>query len=233
MANRRLQRLRRLRRLWRLSRPVPRFATQALLAQAAVLLLITGAGFGLVALLLRGELRTQYEQRALAVARAVAADPAIVGAVTAHRLDPQVQQRAEAVRVRTGVLFVVVADDRAIRYSHPDPARIGERVSTDPAALRGREVVTFERGTLGLSARGKVPLKAAGGRVVGQASVGISAAEVSQRVDALVGAAAGFSGAALLVGLVAAVLRPHRHRRDVPPARRRPVSVRCAACPGP
>jgi len=160
-----------LRRLGRLSRPDPRFATQALLAQTAVLLLIIAAGFGLVALQLRGELRSQYEQRALAVARAVAADPAIVDAVTAHQRSSEVQRRAEAVRERTKVLFVVVADDHGIRYSHPDPARIGERVSTDPAALSGHEAVTFERGTLGPSARGKVPLRTADGRVVGQVSV--------------------------------------------------------------
>lgn len=32
--------------------------------------------------------------------------------------------------------------------------------------LEGREVVAIERGTLGLSARGKVPLRAADGAVV-------------------------------------------------------------------
>jgi len=203
-----------LRRLGRLWRPDPRFATQALLAQTAVLLLITGAGFGLVALQLRGELRTQYEQRALAVARAVAADPAIVDALAAHQRSPEVQRRAEAVRNRTKVLFVVVADDHGIRYSHPDPARIGERVSTDPAALSGDETVTFERGTLGPSARGKVPLRTADGRVVGQVSVGIGAAEVSRRVGALVRAAAGFSAAALLLGLLAAALFARHLRRQ-------------------
>jgi len=184
----------------------PRLATQALLAQVAVLLLILGAGFGLVAKLLRTELEQQYEQRALAVAHAVAADPVSTRLVAAHDRSAEVQQRAEAVRRRTGVLFVVVADDHGIRYSHPDPARIGQRVSTEPEALTGRDVVTFERGTLGPSARGKVPLLAADGRVVGQVSVGIAADAVARRVGYLLRAAAGFTGVALLLGIVAAAL---------------------------
>src|SRR4249920_2257495 len=113
-----------------MSRRRPRFATQVLLVQVGVLLLIVGTGFALVALLMRAELEKQNEQRALAVARSVAADPLIVGDVAAHDPSPEVQQRAEAVRRRTGVLFVVVADERGIRYSHPDPALIGQRVST-------------------------------------------------------------------------------------------------------
>jgi two-component system CitB family sensor kinase len=141
---------------WTTKGPHPRFATQALLAQVAVLLLIVGAGFGLVALLLRGELERQYEQRALAVAHAVAADTVIAGHVAAHERSPEVQQRAEAVRRGTNVLFVVVvADDHGIRYSHPTPSLIGQHVSTTPEALSGRDVVTFERGTLGPSARAR------------------------------------------------------------------------------
>jgi len=184
----------------------PRLATRALLAQVAVLLLILGAGFALVATLLRTELEQQYEQRALAVAHSVAADPVITRLVAAHDRAPDVQQRAEAVRRRTGVLFVVVADDRGIRYSHPDPTRIGQRVSTEPEALSGRDVVTFERGTLGPSARGKVPLLAADGRIVGQVSVGIAADTVARRVGQLLRAAAGFTGVALLLGVAAAAL---------------------------
>jgi two-component system CitB family sensor kinase len=140
---------------WRHRIPHIRFATQGLLVQVAVLLLIVGAGFGLVALDLRAELENQYEQRALAVARAVAADPVVIRDLEAHDPAPEVQQRAEAVRVRTRMLFVVVADDHGIRYSHPEPSRIGQPVSTPPDALSGKESVSFdETGTLGRRASG-------------------------------------------------------------------------------
>ena len=46
------------------------------------------------------------------------------------------------------------------------------------AQAQGHEVVTVERGTLGYSARGKVPLRDGSGRVVGEVSVGIATSEV-------------------------------------------------------
>ncbi|WP_214408867.1 sensor histidine kinase [Sphaerisporangium fuscum] len=198
---------------WPEKRPPLRFATQALLVQVAVLLLIMGSGFALVAYLLHAELEKQYEQRALAVARSVAADEQIVHDVAARERTPRVQQRAEAVRRRTGVLFVVVADDHGIRYAHPDAGRLGQRVSTEPEALSGREIVTFERGTLGLSARGKVPLLS-GGRVVGQVSVGIAAGEVTRRIGDLMRPAAAFTGLALLFGVAAAAGLARRLKRQ-------------------
>src|SRR5262249_2964428 len=69
---------------WPGKRPHLRFATQALLVQVAVLVLILGVGFTLVAILLRAELMRQYEERALGVARSVAADDVIVRDVAAH-----------------------------------------------------------------------------------------------------------------------------------------------------
>ncbi len=199
---------------WRDRRPHPRFATQAMLAQVAVLLLIVGAGFGLVAVLLRVELEKQYEQRVLAVAQSVAADPMIIRDLAAHDPAPEVQQRAEAVRLRTHALFVVVADDHGIRYSHPDQALIGKRVSTPPDALSGHDVVSFETGTLGPRASGKAPVRDSDGRVVGQVSVGVAADEVAGRVSVLVRAAAGFTGVALLLGVVAAALFARRLKRQ-------------------
>jgi two-component system CitB family sensor kinase len=182
--------------------------------QIAVLLLTVAAGFGVVAVKLRAELANQYEQRALAVARAVATDPVIVRDLQAHHRAPEVQQRAEAVRARTHMLFVVVADEHGIRYSHPDPKRIGEPVSTPPDALSGREVVSFETGTLGRRAGGKVPVRAADGRIVGQVSVGVAADEVARGSAVLVRAAGGFTGLALILGIVAAALFARRVRRQ-------------------
>jgi two-component system CitB family sensor kinase len=183
-----------------------------MLAQVALLLLIVGSGFGLVALMLGRELISQYEARALAVARAVAADEVIIRDVTAHKALPEVQTHAEAVRRRTGVLFVVVADDQGIRYAHRNPELIGQHVSTDPAALSGREVAVLERGTLGLSARGKVPLFGPDGRVTGQVSVGIDARAINDRSRDMLAWAGLFTGLALAVGVIGAGLLARRLR---------------------
>lgn len=166
---------------------------------------------------LRRDLTTQYEQRALAIARTVAEDPLFARAVTSQRPSPSgiVQTEAEQVRRTTGALYVVVTDDHGVRYSHPDPDRIGEPVSTSPSeALAGREVMTVERGTLGDSARGKVPLRDTGGGVVGEVSVGIA----MDRIDADTRQLATLLGAVALVtlalGLAGALVVGRRLRRS-------------------
>ncbi len=61
-----------------------------------------------------------------------------------HELsDGDLQRIADEARLRTGALFVVITDDQGIRLAHPDRARLGEMVSTDPSrVLAGSEVVT-------------------------------------------------------------------------------------------
>jgi two-component system CitB family sensor kinase len=194
-----------------------RLTTQVLLLQLGVLVLVLAAGLGLVALLLRGELERQYEQRALGIARATAADPELAGEVLAGDPAPAgpVQVLAEQVRARTGAFFVVVTDDRGIRYSHPTAALIGRTVSTDPSvALGGRDVVALEKGTLGLSARGKTPLRDASGAIVGEVSVGIDAQDVHDRLVALEWFTAGFGALALLLGAAGATLLARRLKRQ-------------------
>lgn len=178
--------------------------TQAFLTMVGLLVVAVAIGAALVVSLLRAEMEDQYEQRALAIARSVAADPAIVQGVVAEDTST-VQRLAEAVRLRTGALFVVVTDDRGVRLSHPNPAMLDQLVSTDPSrALAGEDVTAFERGTLGLSARGKVPLRSADGAVRGTVSVGIAAGEVSQRTAKLISDELTFAGCTLLAGLLAA-----------------------------
>lgn len=90
-----------------------------------------------------------------------------------------VQQIAEAVRERTGALFVVVADRNGIRWSHPEPTELGQHVTTSPdIPLNGQEIVETESGSLGPSVRAKVPLRGIDGGIVGEVSVGYSTQEV-------------------------------------------------------
>ena len=189
----------------RLRRALP-FTRQLLLLQLAVLVAVVALGFAVVAWRLEAGLEQQFEQRALAVARSVAAQPRLADEVLAQD-SADVQARALAVQRSTGALFVVVTDDQGVRLAHPDPARIGERVSTSPdAALRGREVATVERGTLGLSARGKVPLRDDMGRVVGEVSVGFDANGISTALRRLLESTAAFLGVALLLGVAGSLL---------------------------
>jgi two-component system CitB family sensor kinase len=181
-----------------------RFARQALVLQIGLITLVTAIGFVLAASLLDRNLVDQYGQRALAVARAVAADSDLVGAVAGGDL-PRVREQADRARAATGALFIVVTDRNGVRLSHPNPDEIGEPVSTDPRwVLAGHEVVDVQRGTLGLSARGKVPLRTPDGTVVGQVSVGFDAQDISTALLRLIGTTAAFTGGALLVGVAGA-----------------------------
>jgi two-component system CitB family sensor kinase len=156
----------------------------------------------------------EYEQRALAVARSVAADPDVAAGVAAADRSGTVQRRAEAVRRATKTSFVVVTDVHGIRYAHPVPARIGERVSTDPSdALAGRTVTAVETGTLGRSARAKVPLRDAAGRIVGVVSVGILESKIRHDVIAALPVVALYAGIALAIGLLASSLLARRLKR--------------------
>lgn len=87
----------------------------------------------------------------------------------------QIQLYAESVRKATGARFVVVGDHEGRRYSHPVPERIGKLMvgGDNPRALeRGEAYVSKAVGTLGPSMRGKVPIFANAGKVIGVVSVG-------------------------------------------------------------
>ena len=172
---------------------------QLLLLQVAIVL-TTVVGTGVTAMLLQEhQLREAYQDRMIAVAQSVAGLPAITEAFDDPDPSETIQPVAEVIRRASDVTYVVVANDAGIRYSHPNPDRIGEPVSTDPTIpLSGEIYVGTQTGTLGESWRVKVPIFDADGTVMGQVSVGILESEL--REDFL----GGLSG--LLMALAIAAL---------------------------
>jgi sensor histidine kinase regulating citrate/malate metabolism len=194
-------------------RPLP-FAWQVLALQTGLLVVVLGLGSALIGWLFNRELTEQYGSRALAVAHTLAADPAIAEAAAAEDPDATLPARAEAARLASGALFVVITDRHGIRLAHPNPDRIHEPVSTDPSAvLAGRDLINVERGTLGLSARGKTPLRDRSGAVVGEVSVGFRADEIRGYVWQQLGLAGIVAGCALLLGVAGSALLSRRLKR--------------------
>jgi two-component system CitB family sensor kinase len=192
-----------------------RLSTEILAWQLAILVGTGLIGSALAIHAVRARLDREYEQRALAVARSVAAMPEIASAVAAGDRSGLVQARAEAVRRATGTSFVVVTDARGIRFSHANPARIGERVSTDPSdALAGHTVLAVETGTLGRSARAKIPLRTPDGQIVGIVSVGVVEATIRRNLSTTVPIVALYAGAALALGILASLLLTRRLKRQ-------------------
>jgi two-component system, CitB family, sensor kinase len=199
----------------RMERRGRRLSTQILVFQALILAgtLLIGALLAVYAA--RQRLDREYERRALGIAQTVAGTPEIVQAIAARDRSGVVQRRAEAIRRATGVSAVVVTDDRGIRYSHANPARIGQRVSTDPSiALAGGTELAVQTGTLGRSARAKVPLRDADGRIIGIVSVLVLQKQFRKDLMTALPIIALYAGAALLLGLVASVLLARRLKRQ-------------------
>lgn len=202
-----------------------RLATEILLLQLAVVALVLGIAFALVAGVYNRRLVQEYGNRSLDIARVIASAPEVRAQVARNSramspvdqlADGYLQRLATQVEQGTHVLFVVITNDEGIRLTHPNRDEIGKRVSTDPSvALSGHEQVVQQTGTLGPSTRAKVPvLEPNSTKVVGEVSVGMSTSSVygllrnEYRFAALTG------GPALLVGVLLSALLARRWRQQ-------------------
>ncbi|MGW9077067.1 sensor histidine kinase [Streptomyces kronopolitis] len=199
----------------RIRRPRRVFA-QVLTAQVALTTGVMVLATGLFLAPLSAQLDDQAMRRALSIAQTTAADPDLARELATTAPDPHgpVQAGAERIRKATGALYVVVLDTRGVRWSHTHTAEIGRHVSTDPSrTLAGRQVRQIDTGTLGRSARAKVPLRDGRGRIVGAVSVGIAYDSVHSRLLGTLPAVLRYAGAALAVGVLAALLLARGLRR--------------------
>jgi two-component system CitB family sensor kinase len=200
--------------------PWRRLSTQVVIAQVAILVLTMLAGFVVVEWQLKGELDRQYEQRALAEAEALAVQPAIIHDVVYGKPGGNIQHLAMTVMARTDALYIVVTNADGIRYSHPDPALIGKPVQDDPwewpsaeSFLTGQPWVGIQRGSLGLTTRGKAPIFYRG-RVVGEVSVGFPTIDVTRQVIGSLPVLGALLFGVLAVGVLAALGLARRLKRQ-------------------
>ncbi|MDT0213803.1 sensor histidine kinase [Rothia sp. ARF10] len=178
-------------------------ATQTFVLQVGVALLVVTVGLAAAYVQARRAQTQEATSRAMSVARTVASTPAVVDALSSATPTPAVQDYAEDVRRGTGTDFVVVMTTEGVRYSHPDPAQVGQKfIGHIAAAVRGGEVVEDYTGTLGPSRRVVVPVQSDSGTVVGLVSVGIRRTALSRAVsEQLPGLLLAGAAAALLSGL--------------------------------
>lgn len=166
---------------------------------------------------LSAQLDDQAMRRALAIAQATAAQPSIAEDLQTSipSVNGPVQTAAERIRRASGAEYVVVMNTHGVRWSHKDITQIGGFVSTDPSrALAGKDIMEIDSGTLGRSARGKVPLRDVHGHIVGAVSVGIEYDSVRGRLMHAIPGLFAYAGGALAVGAFAAYLLSRRVQRQ-------------------
>ncbi|MEI7034756.1 ATP-binding protein [Streptomyces pratensis] len=201
----------------RLPRTRPRSLAGQLFAMQVVLIAAVVAGcavFAYVSGSAQAEETAERQVRAAAVA--VAGSPSVREAIRTPDPSAVLQPYAERVRADTRIAFVTIMDPRRVRWTHPDPALIGETfLGHTREALRGRTFTETYTGTLGPSIRVVTPVRD-GGRIVGLVSAGITVDRVSSQVREQLGALALAAGGALALGgagtyVINARLRRHTH----------------------
>ncbi|WML43997.1 DcuS/MalK family sensor histidine kinase [Neobacillus sp. PS3-40] len=156
-------------------------------------------------------------EKARNVARMVAHSPLIIEAMSGKRDESDIQQYANEMRVLTNVYFVVVMDMKGIRKSHPDSKKIGQRFigGDEGPVLKGKEHVSYSKGSLGPSLRSFTPIKDKEGKQIGAVAVGISLDNVEKAVNksrtgifigTLIGILIGVLGAVILARYIKKVL---------------------------
>ncbi|WP_256107520.1 SpoIIE family protein phosphatase/ATP-binding protein [Streptomyces sp. ODS05-4] len=183
---------------------------------ALVVLLVLGAVLALV-LQSRGDSDREARNRSVAVAESYANAPGIRAALADDNPTAILQPLTETARRAAGVDFIVVMNTRGIRYTHPQPERIGGQfVGTIEPSLRGEVHVESVNGPLGEEVQAIVPVRGRGGTVIGLVSAGLEVRNVTgvvnRQLPVILGtAAAGLAVATAGSGLVARRLRRQTH----------------------
>ena len=147
-----------------------------LIASVSVLVLCQIGIIGLVSTNIVDDiLEDQVGKHVLSVSQTIARMPDVARLLRERDPNGELQGIAENVRVATGAEFVVIGDEHGIRYSHPNPAKIGRPMvggDNDKALREGVAYTSRAVGTMGLSLRGKVPVLSESGQIIGIVSVG-------------------------------------------------------------
>ncbi|HZG86118.1 sensor histidine kinase [Paenibacillus sp.] len=160
----------------------------------------------------------QIGDRALHIAEQVAAAPEIAQGFSSEHPSAVIQPFAERIRVLTGAEFIVVGNAEGIRYSHPLPERIGQEMvggDNDRALAQGESYVSKARGSLGLSLRGKAPIRNEQGDIIGIVSVGFLLEDIQQILVGYGQAIAGVAVSGLAVGAAGAVVLARSIKRTM------------------
>ena len=187
--------------------------TQILLGSLSLLVLTVVLGGFLFTMISNQTLDRQYQLRALGIATTTAQMPEIRSALAAGDPGHVIAGLAREITAAAQSSYVVVTDRDGIRFSHPAPALIGQKLEEPVAVLDGKTHVGFDLGSLGTSANAKAPIFGVDGSVIGQVSVGIEDTQVLDTQVQNIWLITGFSALVLALGVGGSLLLSRRIKR--------------------
>ncbi len=124
-------------------------------------------------------------EKALGIAKFLAQSPAVIVALKTQ--SPHlITEKIESMRFSINATFIVIGDTNGIRYTHPIAERIGKKMKggdNSRALQLGQSYVSFAKGSLGNSVRGKTPVFDGNGDVIGVVSVGYLLTSIDDKVE--------------------------------------------------
>jgi two-component system, CitB family, sensor kinase len=152
-----------------------------------ILIISIGGIFGITFKnIMESNLKHEIGSKALSVAQSLANMPEIQEAFQTDDPVTIIQPIAESIRKQVGAEFIVIGNRNEIRYSHPNPSRLGQKMvgGDNGRVFNGESVVSESTGTLGPSLRGKAPIFSQG-EVIGVVSVGYLQTDIENEVSKL------------------------------------------------
>ncbi|MBK3631782.1 SpoIIE family protein phosphatase [Streptomyces asoensis] len=190
-------------------------AGQVFLLQLVVVLLLIATAVVVLVIQDRNRAIQEARDRSLVAAESFANAPGTAAAMKSDDPTALLQPRAEAVRKKTGVDYVVALSPYGFRWTHPDPDQIGKHVSTSyGAALEGEPHQTTFDSSLGKAVDSTVAVFDEKGTAVGLVTVGVTVAKVTGVVQDQLPVLLTAGGVALLLAAGGSALVSGRLRRQ-------------------
>ncbi|ANU27572.1 ATP-binding protein [Planococcus versutus] len=155
--------------------------------------------------------------RALETAVTIANMPSIVDAMDDEHPEDIIQPIAKYISSQLEAEFIVVGNMDSIRYSHPNPAKIGKKMvggDNDRALLHGESYVSEATGSMGRSLRGKAPIYNNTGERIGIVSVGYMSDDIYAVILKNIAELVLFALLALIVGVIGSFLLAKNIRKE-------------------
>ena len=123
----------------------------------------------------RADVERDAAAKSMAVSETLASDPFVHTALGTGDPSPRLQPYAEDVMAEAGVDFVTIMAPDRTRYTHRDPAQIGQQfLGNIDRALAGEPFSETYTGTLGPSVRAVVPIEDEDGEVIALVAAGVT-----------------------------------------------------------